>query len=92
MDISGLLFNGLPPDDASSSKIVRAEFNGHFVARAEVDSVSAHVSAEMCVDFVFLVVLEGASECPTFEDLLDDGALVDSHLFIAHILHLCVIH
>ena len=78
-DISGFLFNGLPPDDASAPQIVRAEFDGHCVACAEVDSVSAHVSAEVRVDFVVFIVLQDTLERSAFEDLFDDGALIDSH-------------
>ena len=57
MDISGLLFNGLSPDHSPTTEIVRAEFDGHFVASTKDDSVSTHVSAEIGVDFVGLVVL-----------------------------------
>ena len=57
MDISGVLFNGLSPYHSPTAKIIGAEFDGHFIARAEDDPVSAHVSAEIRVDFVVLVVL-----------------------------------
>ena len=79
MDISGVLFNGLPPDDAPTTEIIGAEFDGHCVARTEANSIPAHVSAEMGVDFVGLVVLQVTSERPAFEYLSDDGALIDSH-------------
>ena len=81
MDISGLLFNGLSPYHASTAEIVRAEFDGNLIPYAENNSVSAHVPARIDVDFVVLVVLKVASERPAFEDLFDDGTLIDSHSF-----------
>ena len=54
--VSYQLQDGLSPDDAPVVEIVWAEFDGHFIARAEVDSVPAHVSAGIDVDFVVLVV------------------------------------
>ena len=79
MDISGLLFNGLSPYHASTAEIVRAEFDGNLIPYAEDNSVSAHVPAEIDIDFVILVIREVASERPAFEDLFDDSALIDSH-------------
>ena len=79
MDISGVLFNGLPPYHSPTAKIIGAEFDGHCIARAEEDAVSTHVSAEIRVDFVVLVVLQVTSERPAFEHLQDGGALIDSH-------------
>ena len=52
-----ILRYGLPPDHASTTEIVRAEFDGHRVACTEDDPISAHVPAEIGVDFVVLVVL-----------------------------------
>ena len=72
---------GLPPYHAPTAEIVRAEFDSHFVAYAEGNLISTHVSAEVDVDFVVLVVLQVASERSAFEYLFDDGALVDSHFF-----------
>ena len=51
-----MLFNGLPPDHASATEVIRAEFDGYFIASAEDNSVPTHVSAEMGVDFVVLVI------------------------------------
>ena len=82
MDISGLLFNGLSPYHASPAEIVRTEFDGHFVAGTEDNSVPTHVPAGIDVDFVVLVILKAAPERPAFEDLFDDGALIDSHFFL----------
>ena len=58
MTINPLDVNGLPPDDAPLAEIVGAEFDGHFITNAEVDSVSAHVTARIGVDCVVLVVLQ----------------------------------
>ena len=57
MDISGLLFNGLSPDHSPTTEIVRAEFDGNFIAGTEDDPVSTHVSAEVGVDCVVFIVL-----------------------------------
>ena len=71
----------LPPYHAAAAEIVGAEFDGDFVTRAEENPVSAHVPAGIGADFVVLVVSQVASERPAFEDLGDDGALVESHRF-----------
>ena len=39
-----------------TAKIVRTEFDGHFVAGTKDNSVSVHVSAGIDVDFVALVI------------------------------------
>ena len=74
-----ILRYGLSPDHASPVEIIRAELDGDFVASTEDDSVSAHVSAEVRIDFVVSLVSQVEPERPAFEDLQDNSVLMDSH-------------
>ena len=59
----------MSPDHASPVEIIRTEFDGDFVASTEDDSVSAHVSAEVRIDFVVFIVSQVEPERPAFEYL-----------------------